>query len=684
MAVRARSRPGVGSWGLSGLRWRGLTAWLNRWDGSLGGMSLVVAAGVLATWVVVQTLPVPSRPVAGEDDDARTRAHVLAGALHEALAARLEVLEGLARVAAWEAVPGPTGSDLRWVLRSFPDLRGLVVRRAGRVLAGAGDTGRLGSAGSAEPRDGVGEVQEADGEIHVRLATTAAGPGGPVEALATEVLTGPGGLLARAGLVGASAELLTPRGTVAAGARATLDPTGAGRAGRVPATPRGRAVAPVGGTGWFVRVVEPEPAAHPGTDPRWRLLPGAVLGTALGAGAGWLLTRRAARALGRLREDLDRAGAGDWSPTGPAGEAGEVGGLVEACRRALAVVRERLARCRDLAALEELAVAALTGDRSAGRGVVEVLEAIVRAAGAELGILFLLTKGRLIERASVGPWSVPTAGLVLPTGRGLAAEALRTGRVEAVPDTGADGRADEPHLRAAGVRAVVAVPLPGGGGVVELGYRTARRLSPGDLEWVAAMGQRLAAFLVRLQALDAPLTPSGRRAVLRRRAALEGLELPEDALTALGARLTGGLWDLEQWVARLVAFARLTGRSPDTALVEELLRQVRGPEQPVPAPAPASRPAPFLAVVRRGATALFEELKRSFERPGVVEVIWDRRQQDRRRRVERVGWERRRADRRREPGLEQAGADYLLVRRTGTGPSVLAPGGPGPEWAGPA
>jgi hypothetical protein len=47
--------------------------------------------------------------------------------------------------------------------------------------------------------------------------------------------------------------------------------------------------------------------------------------------------------------------------------------------------------------------------------------------------------------------------------------------------------------------------------------------------------------------------------------------------------------------------------------------------------------APYLAVVRRGNTKVYEFLKEPFEAQGLVEVVWERRIADRRREGRRRG-----------------------------------------------
>jgi hypothetical protein len=64
-------------------------------------------------------------------------------------------------------------------------------------------------------------------------------------------------------------------------------------------------------------------------------------------------------------------------------------------------------------------------------------------------------------------------------------------------------------------------------------------------------------------------------------------------------------------------------------------------------------------IVRRGAGKRYENLKKKTEHLP-VEVVWDRRQQDRRSASESVGEDRRKSDRRKKPPFTWEMSDFVL------------------------
>jgi len=73
--------------------------------------------------------------------------------------------------------------------------------------------------------------------------------------------------------------------------------------------------------------------------------------------------------------------------------------------------------------------------------------------------------------------------------------------------------------------------------------------------------------------------------------------------------------------------------------------------------------APYIAVVRRGETKVYQFLKEHFEGPALVNVIWDRRLERRRAARKSREPERRRSERRRPPPHSWDALGFLLVRR---------------------
>jgi two-component system response regulator (stage 0 sporulation protein F) len=86
------------------------------------------------------------------------------------------------------------------------------------------------------------------------------------------------------------------------------------------------------------------------------------------------------------------------------------------------------------------------------------------------------------------------------------------------------------------------------------------------------------------------------------------------------------------------------------------------------APARAA-PSRFIAVVRHGQTALFDCLRRGLAEPGVVDIVWDRRTDGRRKRCLPTPTERRVGDRRGAPAPSWMLLDFVLV-------PVASPDGP--------
>lgn len=80
-------------------------------------------------------------------------------------------------------------------------------------------------------------------------------------------------------------------------------------------------------------------------------------------------------------------------------------------------------------------------------------------------------------------------------------------------------------------------------------------------------------------------------------------------------------------------------------------------------PRGARRPATTVMIVRRGRDERHELLTQQFGASG-VEIIWDRRQGERRRRDDSVPENLRRADRRRPPPALWSTMDFLVSERT--------------------
>jgi signal transduction histidine kinase len=111
----------------------------------------------------------------------------------------------------------------------------------------------------------------------------------------------------------------------------------------------------------------------------------------------------------------------------------------------------------------------------------------------------------LVTRAGVGFGGVPTEGVTLRRGQGIAGAVAGSREAVIVPDVDADYRVEEPYVKAAGLRSLLAVPINSGDrtlGVVEIAYRTPRELADGDAQRLEAMARRTVQALEHERALD--------------------------------------------------------------------------------------------------------------------------------------------------------------------------------------
>lgn len=72
----------------------------------------------------------------------------------------------------------------------------------------------------------------------------------------------------------------------------------------------------------------------------------------------------------------------------------------------------------------------------------------------------------------------------------------------------------------------------------------------------------------------------------------------------------------------------------------------------------------YLAIVAHGTDGLYESLKTNLEEPELVEVIWDRRQGERRLERRAVGPDRRAQDRRARPPESWRSLGFILAPRS--------------------
>ena len=662
---------------------------------SLRGACVVLGLAILAVFTLLTVL---AGALHGFREQDRIRGEVLpeARSLAAFVDAQLRArLDGLAVVA--DAVTSSRGNpaavdpQVRLLQRSFADLTTVAVLDERGAIVTSTSPAREGSR-AGWPRAGaaagpvVSAPRRTSAGITASLYVPVRGRDGHLQGfVAAEVaLGGDRGLLGRLGPgAGAGAEILTPAGSVAVSdpSRIRTRPTVGGA--RLGDLVRGEWVgeltaedgvrryvgaAPIRAAGWTV--VAARRVGGIRADVLLLLtkaLGGAVVALAVGIGLGLLLIRRPAAELGRIGAGLHRLAADDIPSNVLVTGNGEVGALGDAFNRTLERLRQRLGHYRALSQVEDAASAAISGDRSLAQIITDVLRNVVTGMAGDVGIAFLREEDNLVARGAVGLWGVPTDGLVVRRDGTFTGSVLAARTVQFVRDTETDGRTDEPHVTAAGLRSILAAPMISRDkaiGVVEVGYRTARSFSDTDVERLQVMTRRLVQAVEQARALEqAPDLPA-RVLILKRRAALDGVTLPEDVALRIAQEVPSSIRELEGAFVRILAFADLTECELTPDLVQEFFERTRRPEEEEgAAPAIPARPAPFLAVVRRGATELFETLKRSIEQPGVVEVIWDRRVGSRRRREQQRTRERRRGDRRRALLVAQEGQHYLLVRR---------------------
>jgi len=685
------------------LGWRGKVAAREaaRRLGAIGLTSLRGACVVLglAILTVFTLLTVLAGALHGFRERDRIRGEVLpeARSLAAFVDAQLRArLDGLGVVA--DAVTSSRGNaaavdpQIRLLQRSFADLTTVAVLDERGAVVTSTAPAREGSraawprAGAAAAGPVVGAPRRTSAGITARLSVPARGRDGHLQGfvVAEVALGGDRGLLGRLGPgAGAAAEILTPGGSVAVSDPSrlrTLPTVGGARLGDLvrgewvgeltaeDGVRRYVGAAPIRAAGWTV--VAARRVGGIRADALLLLtkaLGGAVVALAVGIGLGLLLIRRPAAELGRIGAGLHRLAADDIPSNVLVTGNGEVGALGDAFNRTLERLRQRLGHYRALSQVEDAASAAISGDRSLAQIITDVLRNVVTGMAGDMGIAFLREEDNLVARGAVGLWGVPTDGLVVRRDGTFTGSVLAGRTVQVVRDTETDGRTDEPHVTAAGLRSIIAAPMISRDkaiGVVEVGYRTARSFSDAEVERLQVMTRRLVQAVEQARALEhAPDLPA-RVLILKRRAALDGVTLPEEVALLIAQEVPSSIRELESAFVRILAFADLTESELTPDLVQEFFERTRRPEgEAGAAPASPARPAPFLAIVRRGATELFETLKRSIEQPSVVEVIWDRRVGSRRRRDQQRTRERRQGDRRRASSVAQEGQHYLLVRR---------------------
>jgi signal transduction histidine kinase/HAMP domain-containing protein len=227
----------------------------------------------------------------------------------------------------------------------------------------------------------------------------------------------------------------------------------------------------------------------------------AILGLALALG----LSGRTARGMAQLRGAMARLERGDIPTNVPVGVGGEIGALTEGFNHVLGWLRNKLREIEALSQVEEAAGAAIGRDHATGTVLPDLLRRVVGGMGADAGVLLIEEEGSLVAKAAVGFAGTPTDGVTLRRGQGLAGAVVGSRESIAVPDVEADYRVEEPFIKAAGLRSVVAVPILSGErvlGAVEVAYRSAHTFTDAEVQRLETMARRTTQALEHERALE--------------------------------------------------------------------------------------------------------------------------------------------------------------------------------------
>ena len=461
-------------------------------------------------------------------------ARSLASQIDTHLTARVEGVAATAEaVAAAGAVPATADAQARRLRQSFPDLdQVLVVDQVGGVVAAVGPLAAQESrraqgdqewfkraATSTQPL--VGEPRQVGNDVVIGLYAAARSADNQFRGVVAADLSlrRIQDLLARARLrEGTVAEVVSDRGLVVARQPALflMQPVQGG-AERAQAGEMGElafadgeirlaGVTPVRGFGWTVAVGLPSAVVLAETR---------SLATQVAAGAGAVtvlalvlataLGGRVSRGMDRLRAAMNRLESGDIPASVPVSVGGDVGALTEGFNRVITWLRAKLRDYEALSQVEEAAGAAIGGDRSVSAGLPDLLRKVVGGMAADAGILVLQEDGGLVARAAVGLGGVPTDAQALRRGQGLAGAVMGGRDPIVVEDAENDYRVEEPYLKAAGLRSLVAVPILSGDraiGAVMVGYRASHAFADAEIQRLEAMARRTSQALEHERALE--------------------------------------------------------------------------------------------------------------------------------------------------------------------------------------
>jgi GAF domain-containing protein len=133
------------------------------------------------------------------------------------------------------------------------------------------------------------------------------------------------------------------------------------------------------------------------------------------------------------------------------------------------------------------------------------LRKVVSGMAADAGVLVLQEDAELVAKAAVGFGAVQTEGVTVRRGQGLAGAVMGGRDAIRVDDVDADYRVEEPYIKAAGLRSMVAVPVLSGDrviGAVEVGYRNPHTFTDAEVQRLEVMARRTTQALEHERALE--------------------------------------------------------------------------------------------------------------------------------------------------------------------------------------
>ncbi len=467
--------------------------------------------------------------------EALSQARAVASQLEGHLTARVEGLASTAEaIAAGGATPATAEAQARRYRQTFADFdQVVVVDQVGAVLASVatapGQEARRAGLGDQEwfkraatsTQPFVGEPRQVGPDLVVGMYTPARTADGQFRGVVAADLNLRRfqDLLVRARLrEGTVAEVVTDKGLVIArhpslfllqpvqgGAERAQGPE-AGEVVFADGETRLAGVASIRPVGWTVAVGLPSAMVLAETRTlATQVAAGAAAVTLLALALALLISGRTARGMERLRAAMSRLEAGDIPAGVPITVGGEVGALTDGFNRVVGWLRNKLREYEALSQVEEAAGAAIAGDRSVSAVLPDLLRKVVSGMAADAGVLVLQEDAGLVTKAAVGFGAVQTEGVTVRRGQGLAGAVMGGRDAIRVDDVDADYRVEEPYIKAAGLRSMVAVPILSGDrviGAVEVGYRNSHTFTDAEVQRLEVMARRTTQALEHERALE--------------------------------------------------------------------------------------------------------------------------------------------------------------------------------------